>query len=263
MNILFIGDVFGNAGKWVLSECLKRIRETHNVDLCIANGENVAGGRGITRNLFTKLKRMGVDVVTGGNHVWENPDIIPLLDSEPTILRPLNYPENSPGHGSCIVTTPDGIDVGVINLQGRTFMPPINCPFEAGMREVERLKSTTPVLVVDLHAEATSEKMALGWYLDGKVSAVIGTHTHVPSADECVLPGGTAYITDAGMTGPRESVIGMKKQQVIQKFLLHTYVRFEPANGDPWFSGVLMNVDEQTGRARGIERLYFPVQASA
>ncbi len=260
MNILFISDIVGNSGKRVLSDTLEQIKEDYSIDLCVANGENIAGGKGITRNLSTKLKRYGVDIITSGNHIWANPDIISDLDTDPTILRPLNYPDGNHGNGSTIIALDSGIEVGVINLQGRVFMPDIECPFKKGLKEVEKLKQRTSIILVDFHAEATSEKEALGWYLDGKVSAVVGTHTHVQTADERILPKGTAYITDVGMTGSRDSVLGVKKELAIRKFLLQSYVRFEPASENPMLNAVVIDVDETTGKAIKIERILKEVK---
>jgi hypothetical protein len=259
VKILFIADVVGDTGRRILAQALKPVREELGIDFCIANGENMAGGKGLTQNTFAKLTRFGVDAVTTGNHIWDNPDILPALQSQENLLRPLNYPEGNAGKGSAVFSLANGVEVAVINLQGRVFMPAIDCPFSAGLREVERLRSRTPVIVVDFHAEATSEKVAMGWYLDGKVSAVVGTHTHVQSADERVLPKGTAYITDAGMTGARDSVIGVKKELIIRRLLLQSYVRFEPASEDPILNAVVVDIDAETGKARSIERIFRPV----
>lgn len=256
MKILFIGDIVSSPGKRVISQVLEPVLEEKKIDLCVANGENVAGGRGITRNLFEKLKRMGIQVVTSGNHIWNNRDIYPLLTEGSEVLRPHNYPSGNPGTGSTLFTLENGVPVGIINIQGRVFMEPIECPFRAALEEANKLNGQTSVILVDFHAEATSEKIAMGWYLDGKVSAVIGTHTHVQTADEQVLPGGTAYISDAGMTGAADSVIGVKKELAIRKFLLQAPVRFEPADGGLIFNAVVIDVDENTGKANGIERIY-------
>lgn len=260
MNILFVADVVGNTGKWILSEVLASIRKEYAIDFCIANGENLAGGKGITKNLFQKIRRMGVDAVTTGNHIWDNPDILELLDSDPALLRPLNYPQGNQGKGSSVLTLPNGLEIGILNLQGRTFMPAIDCPFFTGLAEVEKLRKKTPIILVDFHGEATSEKVALAWYLDGKISALIGTHTHVQTADERILPKGTAYITDAGMTGSRDSVIGVRKDLMIRRFMLQSYVRYEPAKDDPIFNGVVIDVDEATGLAKRIERIFREVK---
>ena len=255
INLLFVGDVFGNNGKWILSKVLKRLRADLSIDLCIANGENIAGGRGLTGNLLSKLRSFGVDVVTTGNHIWDNPDIIPFLSKDERLLRPLNYPEGNIGRGSTILALPSGVEIAVINLQGRVFMPAIDCPFVRAMSEVDRIRARTHLIVIDFHAEATSEKQAMGWYLDGKVSAVIGTHTHVQTADERILPNGTAYITDAGMTGPHDSVIGMKRDLIVRKLILQSYVRFEPSEAGAMFEGVFIRLDEDTGKAVEIRRV--------
>jgi 2',3'-cyclic-nucleotide 2'-phosphodiesterase len=255
MRLLFVADIFGSAGKRVLSAVLPALRKEHGVDLCIANGENIAGGRGITKNLISKLRRFGVDVITSGNHIWDNKDGQECLESEPFLLRPLNDPPGNPGKGSVVFHLQDGRTAAVVNLQGRTFMYHIECPFRAGLVEINKLKTQTDIILVDIHAEATSEKIALAHYFDGKVSAVIGTHTHVQTADERILPGGTAYLTDAGMTGPHYSVIGMKKEAVIRKFLYEIPVRFEPSEEDIQFNGVLVDVDDATGKAVKIERV--------
>jgi 2',3'-cyclic-nucleotide 2'-phosphodiesterase len=255
MRILFVADIFASAGKRVLSAVLPALKKERAIDLCVANGENIAGGRGITKNLIGKLRRFGVDVVTSGNHIWDNRDGQECLESEPYLLRPLNYPQGNPGKGSVIFHLQDGRTAGVINLQGRTFMYAIDCPFRTGLVEINKLKTQTDILLVDFHAEATSEKMALAHYFDGKVSAVIGTHTHVQTADERLLPGGTAFISDVGMTGPHGSVIGMKKEAVIRKFLYEVPARFEPSEEDLWFNGVVIEVDDATGKAIAIERI--------
>lgn len=255
MRILFVADIFGGAGKRVLSAVLPVLRKEYAVDFCVANGENMAGGRGITKNLIGKLRRFGVDVVTSGNHIWDNKDGMACLESEPYLLRPLNYPVGNPGKGSVVFHLPDGRTAGVVNLQGRTFMYHIDCPFRTGLQEINKLKAQTDIILVDFHAEATSEKVALSHYFDGKASAVIGTHTHVQTADERILSGGTAYLSDAGMTGPHDSVIGMKTEPVIRKFLYEVPVRFEPSDLDLVFNGVFIEVDDATGKAVKIERI--------
>ncbi len=226
------------------------------MDLVIANGENSAGGFGITRETFDEIIGAGADVVTGGNHTWQAREVYALLDAEPHLLRPANYPVGAPGRGAGVFRTRSGMPVGVVNLEGRIFMQPLDSPFVVAKEEAVRLRKETPVIVVDMHAEATSEKMALGWYLDGRVSAVIGTHTHVQTADERVLPGGTAFITDAGMTGPRDSIIGMGREEVLQRFLTQLPARFDVASGPVQLNAVVVEVDEETGRARGIQRLF-------
>ena len=225
------------------------------IDLCIANGENAAGGFGMTETIARKLHSYGVDVITSGNHIWNRADFSRFLSKSDRVLRPFNYPKEAPGSGSTIVTAKSGTPVAVVNLQGRTFMPTINCPFVLGRAEVERLKRETPVVFVDFHAEATAEKVALGRYFDGIASAVIGTHTHVQTADERVLSGGTAYITDAGMTGVQDSVIGTRPEIAVKRFVEQVPTRFKPAEGRAVFCGAVVDIDEADGRARGIERL--------
>jgi 2',3'-cyclic-nucleotide 2'-phosphodiesterase len=257
MKILFIGDIFGNTGKRVLAERLEKLIAERGIDVCVANAENLAGGRGITHNLLKKLHKFGVTVVTGGNHSLACPDSFEDYQKEPLLLRPINMPPGNIGKGSAIHTLADGRKLGVINVMGRTFFQErYDCPFRASLAAVEEMRAATPCIVVDFHAEATSEKRALACFLDGKVSAVIGTHTHVQTADESVSAAGTAFITDAGMTGPEDSVIGMKKEQVISRFLLQSHVRFEPAADLPMLNAVIVDIDEATGRARTIERVY-------
>jgi 2',3'-cyclic-nucleotide 2'-phosphodiesterase len=257
MNILFIGDVVGKPGRRLLAETLPSLRREVRADFVIANGENSAGGTGITRETFEDLVRAGVDVVTGGNHTWHAREVYTLLDSEPRLLRPANYPLGTPGRGAGVFraegrTSPA---VGVLNLEGRVFMQPLESPFAVGRDEAERLRGETPVIIVDIHAEATSEKAALAWHLDGRVSAVIGTHTHVQTADERMLPEGTAFLTDAGMTGPRDSIIGMRREEVLQRFLTLLPARFDVAAGPVQLNAVLVEVDVETGRSRQIQRI--------
>lgn len=257
VTILFVGDVVGRPGRRMLARALPDLRAEVGADLVIANGENSAGGAGITRETLDDLLAAGVDVVTGGNHTWQAKEAYALLDSEPRLLRPANYPAGTPGRGAAVFSTagPVPIRVAVLNLEGRVFMQPLRSPFEVGREEAERLRLETPVIVVDMHAEATSEKSALGWYLDGRVSAVVGTHTHVQTADERILPEGTAFITDAGMTGPRDSVIGMAREGVLQRFLTLLPTRFDVASGPCQLNAVVVEVDAQTGRARRIQRV--------
>jgi len=257
MNILFVGDVFSNLGRRVLADRLPALREQYAVDVCIVNGENAAGGRGLTGNIFKKLRKFGADVVTGGNHSFSIPDSALSFMDFPEVLRPHNYPPGNIGKGVTTYTLPDERILGVINLQGRTYLhESIDCPFRTGLAAVEELQQKTNCIIVDFHAEATSEKGALARYLDGKVSAVIGTHTHVQTADERILEFGTAFITDAGMTGPEDSIIGMKHEQVIRRFLLQTHVRFEPSEKGAMFNGVVIDIDDTTGHARSIKRIF-------
>jgi metallophosphoesterase (TIGR00282 family) len=254
MNLLFIGDVVGRPGRRAVAQWLPVLRRELEADFVVANGENSAGGFGITPQTFQELTAAGVDVVTGGNHIWHTREAPALLDGEPAILRPANYPAGAPGRGAGVFQT-RGARVAVLNLEGRVFMEPLASPFECAREEVARLRADTRVILVDMHAEATSEKAALAWHLDGRVSAVVGTHTHVQTADERILPGGTAFITDAGMTGPRDSVIGMSREIVLQRFLTQLPARFDVAAGPAQLNGVLIEVDPATGRASAIRRV--------
>jgi 2',3'-cyclic-nucleotide 2'-phosphodiesterase len=255
VRILLIGDVVGKAGRKMLETYLRRVQTETGADLTIVNVENVAGGFGPTPQVWAELKRLPVDVWTSGNHIWDKKDTLPLIDSEPRLLRPANYPAGNPGRGHCTVPTRAGVPVTVINLQGLTFMVPIESPFRVADRILESLGGKPGVVIVDMHAEATSEKQALAWYLDGRVSAVLGTHTHVPTADERILPQGTALLTDVGMTGPYEGIIGFKPRGVLERFLYGTPRAFEPATDGGALCGALVEVDESTGRARSIQRV--------
>jgi 2',3'-cyclic-nucleotide 2'-phosphodiesterase len=261
LRILFVADIYARPGRRAAAECIPRLIQERAVDLCIANGENAAGGFGMTDNIIKKLHAYGVDVVTSGNHVWNRPEFVRRIAQHQHVLRPLNYPEGAPGKGSVVAEDRAGRRVGIINLQGRTFMADIDCPFQQGRAEVERLRQETSLIFVDFHAEATAEKIALGYHLDGLASAVIGTHTHVQTADERILPQGTAFLTDAGMTGVRDSVIGTRSEIAVGRFLNQVPARFKPADGIPWFCGVLVDVDDQSGRALAIERLQVPVES--
>jgi metallophosphoesterase (TIGR00282 family) len=249
-----VGDVFGEPGRRALAAFLPRLRAEYELDLVVANVENAAAGFGVTPALARGFLAAGVDVMTSGNHVWDRKEIVEYIVKENLLLRPANYPSGSPGVGSVIVKAA-GWQVGVLNLQGRVFMGQIDCPFRRADEEVERLRAETPVVLVDMHAEATSEKQALGWYLDGRVSAVVGTHSHVQTADERILPGGTAFLTDLGLTGPFDSVIGVDKDTAIQRFLTGMPSRFEPARGRARLQGAVIRVDPQSGRALAIERV--------
>ena len=251
MRILFVGDVMGRLGRKTVHALLPGLRRETEAEIIVANGENAAGGRGLTLATADELFAAGVDVITSGNHVWEIREIYPSLDSESPILRPLNYPPGVPGRGMLIAH-----GAAFINLQGRTFMgAETDCPFRAADKALEHLQDT-PVILVDIHAEATSEKAALGWYLDGRVSAVIGTHTHVATADAHVLPAGTAFISDVGMVGPRDSIIGMEVKPIIERFLTQLPTRFSPVETGPViFNSVLIDIDETTGRAQSIVRI--------
>ncbi len=258
MNVLFIGDIMGEPGRRAMSRLLPKVVTQQVVDLVIGNGENVAGGFGITPELAQELFEMGLSVITTGNHAWDRKEILDFIRQEPRLLRPANYPSGAPGQGSIVVETPAGERLAVLQLMGRTFMPTLDCPFQVARREVARLKAETRAIIVDMHAEATSEKMAMGHFLDGEVSAVVGTHTHVQTADEQILPKGTAYITDIGMTGPVNSVIGIKKELAIEKFLTQMPRRFEVASGPAVFSAVLIELDGQIGKAIRIQRFRIP-----
>ena len=257
MNLLFIGDIFGRPGRDLIRRGLGALVDRFEVDLVVANVENAAGGFGITREVCEVIAGCGVDVMTTGNHVWDKKEALDYVAAEPRLLRPANYPPGAPGRGSLLARTADGRGVGVINLMGRVFMTALDDPFAVALRELEAFTGRTRVIIVDFHAEATSEKMAMGWHLDGKVSAVIGTHTHVQTADERVLPKGTAYLTDAGMTGPHDSIIGSEPEAVLARFLTGLPSRFEPATANPRLHGALIAVDEASGRATAIRRLAF------
>ncbi len=255
MKALLIGDVIGRPGRVILDRVLRPLREEQRIDLVVANCENVAGGAGVTRNTAEELFRAGVDVLTSGNHVWRKREALELLRQDPRVVRPANYPESAAGTGSTVVETLGGQKVGIINVMGRVFMAPMDCPFRAAERELARLAPQTRVIIVDMHAEATSEKVAMGWFLDGKVSCVFGTHTHIPTADERILPQGTAVITDVGMTGPYDSVIGRRVDQILEKFLSNTPVKSDVAPGNVQLRGLLVEIDEATGKARRVERI--------
>jgi 2',3'-cyclic-nucleotide 2'-phosphodiesterase len=263
MNLLCIGDVFGSAGRDVVARVLPGLLRRHAIDFVIANGENVAHGAGITPGTAGQLFAAGVDVITGGNHTGDRSEGQALIAADPRVLRPANYPPGSPGRGHGVYASRGGVPVAVINLQGRVFMPETDDPFRVADRLAGELGRQARVVVVDLHAEATSEKVAMAWYLDGRVSALVGTHTHVATADARVLPGGTAYISDAGMTGSQDSVIGAEKKGALDRFLTALPQRLSPADGDPHFSGLLVDIDESTGRARSARLLYFPAGEQA
>lgn len=255
MKILFIGDIVGSPGRELIKELVPKIKKKQSIDMVIANAENAAGGSGLTPTIAEELFEYGVDVITSGDHIWKRKEIVEELDSQPYILRPLNYPEKAPGNGSCIFKTDDGIPVGVINLVGRVFMEAVECPFRTGMLEIEKLRKKTQIILVDMHAEATSEKIAFSYYIDGLVTALCGTHTHVPTADEKVTEKGTAYITDVGMTGPHKSVIGRRVEEIINRFITQLPTRFQMAEEDLRLQGVIIDLDEKTGRANAIKRV--------
>jgi hypothetical protein len=255
MRLLFIGDVVGRPGRAAVRQRLAELVESEGITFVIANGENAAGGMGITAGVAQELLGLGVDVLTTGNHIWRHKEALTFLAQQPRVLRPANYPPRAPGFGSGVFAARDSELVGVINLVGRTFMEPVDCPFRAADREIEALRGTTRTIVVDVHAEATSEKVAMGWYLDGRVSAVIGTHTHVQTADERVLPKGSACIADVGMTGPRDSILGVQAGAVIARFLSGLPHRFELAPGPVLLNAVLVDTDPERGGARSIRRV--------
>jgi len=255
VKVLFVGDIVGRAGRRTASELIWKVGDKEEIDFTIANGENVAGGFGITENLARKLYSYGIDCVTTGNHLWDRKEIAPYLEADNRLLRPANYPPGTPGLGSGVYETERGVKVAVLCLMGRVFMKEIDCPFRVGETEVERLRERAKVIVVDMHGEATSEKVAMGRFLCGKVSAVIGTHTHVQTADETILPGGTAYITDVGMTGAFDSVIGLKTEVAIQRFLTQIPHRLEAAKRDLRMNAVIVDVDEETGKATSVQRV--------
>lgn len=255
LNILFIGDIVGRPGRLAVEKLLRPIQSEYRVDFTIANGENAAGGNGINLEVAEELYRYGVNCITGGNHIWDKRQVLEFIDQDSKLVRPANYPVGTPGRGFTLLKGPSNSVIGVVNLSGRVFLPPLDDPFHEANKVVSQLSTQTKVIFVDFHAEATSEKIALGWFLDGRVSAVCGTHTHVQTADERVLPNGCAYITDVGMTGPRDSVLGVKKETIIAKFLTQLPVRFEVAGGPVQLNAVIIDVDEITGRARSIERI--------
>src|SRR5512147_1917726 len=259
MNILLIGDVVGHPGRTILKRALPAVFKKHDVDYCVANVENAAGGFGVTKEVCDEILDAGVDCLTSGNHIWDKREILGVIDLIPQLLRPLNYPARQPGRGSHVGRgRRTGVPVATLNLSGRVFMNgAMDDPFALGLAEIERLRTEAKVLLVDMHGEATSEKTAIGCYFDGLVSAVVGTHTHVPTCDHRILPKGTAYCTDLGMTGPYDSVIGVEKDAIVLRFLTGMPGRFETAKGDPRFAAVVVDVDEETGRARSIERLLW------
>ena len=259
---MFIADIVGAPGRRAVEQLVPRLRRQHNLDLVVANGENAAGGSGITPTTAEEIFAAGVDIMTCGDHLWDQKEVSTLLEHEPRFVRPLNYPPGTPGQGSTFYQGPGLPPVAILNLQGRTFMPPLENPFSAATKEVERLRPLTKIILVDFHAEATSEKVALGRMLDGQVSAVIGTHTHVQTADEQVFAGGTAFICDAGFTGPHESVIGRAIEPIVRRFVTNQPQRFDVAKGRVLLQGVLLKIDDITGRAEQIARISEPLMES-
>ncbi len=259
MRILFIGDIVGKPGRELVRRGLPSLVDLHDIDFVIANAENAAAGFGITREIGEHLLDRGVDVMTSGNHIWDKKEALDYIGIEPRLLRPANYPAGAPGNGSYVGRTRTGETVGVVNVMGRVFMAAIDDPFAVVLREIERIRERTRTIVVDFHAEATSEKIAMGWHLDGRVSAVIGTHTHVQTADDRILPKGTAYLTDVGMTGPHDSIIGVEVDAALGRFLTGLPAKFETATGNPRLHAVVLETDPATGRAVDIERLSIGV----
>jgi metallophosphoesterase (TIGR00282 family) len=260
MRILFIGDIVGRPGRELVRQGLGALVDYHTIDLVIANAENAAAGFGITREIGDQLLDWGVDVMTSGNHIWDKKEALDYIGTESRLLRPANYPAGAPGNGSYLARTKGGQTVGVINVMGRVFMPLVDDPFAIVLKEIEALKSRARIIFVDFHGEATSEKIAMGWHLDGKVTAVVGTHTHVQTADDRVLPKGTAYLTDVGMTGPHDSVIGVEIQAALGKFINGLPARFDTATENPRLNAVVIDADEQTGRATDIERVSYGLE---
>jgi len=255
VKVLFIGDIFGEPGRRAVARAVPKLVAQRQIDIVIGNGENAAGGFGITPELAEELFDLGLAVITTGNHAWDKKEILDYFPREPRLLRPANYPSGVPGQGSVVVESAGGEQLGVLQLMGRAYMPTLDCPFQVAKRELATLKKRTTAVIVDMHAEATSEKMAMGHYLDGEVVAVVGTHTHVQTADDQILPKGTAYLTDIGMTGPLHSVIGVKKELAIEKFLTGMPRRFEVASGPSVFCAVLLELDARLGKALSIERI--------
>ena len=257
MKLLFVGDIFGKPGREIARRAIPALVATRSIDLVIANVENSAAGFGVTGDIADTILEFGVDVMTSGNHVWDKKEVLDYIARQPRLLRPGNFPAGVPGRGSYLARTRTGEPVGVINLMGRVFMTPLDDPFALAVREIEALRAKTRVILVDFHAEATSEKVAMGWHLDGKVTAVIGTHTHVQTADERILPKGTAYLTDVGMTGPHDSVIGVEIDAALGRFLSGLPAKFDTATGNPRLNAVVIEADEQTGKSLDIERLSY------
>jgi len=260
VRILFIGDIVGRPGRDLVKHSLANLVDHYAIDFVIANVENAAAGFGITREVGDDLLEWGIDVMTSGNHIWDKKEALAYIGTEPRLLRPANYPAGAPGNGSYIARTRDDVSVGVINVMGRVFMLNIDDPFAVVVREIAAVRQRTRIIFVDFHAEATSEKVAMGWHLGGKVTAVVGTHTHVQTADDRVLPKGTAYLTDVGMTGPHDSIIGVEVEAALGRFLTALPRKFETATGNPRLNAVLVEADEATGRATDIERLSYSAE---
>jgi len=255
MKILFIGDIVGSPGREAVKKLLPELKKEFNLDFVIANAENAAGGSGITPRVAEELFESGANVLTSGDHIWKKKEVLEIIRQEERILRPINFPAGAPGQGSAVFKAKSGQKIGVVNVNGRVFMEALDCPFKTTLAAVEAIVKETKIILVDIHAEATSEKVALGWYLDGKVSAVLGTHTHIQTADERILPQGTAYLTDAGMTGPLDSVIGRRVEDVLERFITCVPVRFEVADANIQLQGAVIDIDDNTGRAKSIVRI--------
>src|SRR6266581_9627599 len=260
MNILMVGDVYGEPVRQAITKLVPRLRQEHAIDFCVVNVENAAGGFGVTAPIARQILEAGADVMTSGNHIWDKREIIEYITKENLLLRPANFPAGTPGVGYVTVKTGPH-KLAVLNLMGRVFMLPIDCPFRKADEILPELRKDTPVIIVDMHAEATSESQAMGWHLDGRVSAVVGTHRHVQTADERLLPKGTAYITDLGLTGPTDSVIGVDPAIALQRFLTQMPNRFEPAKGPVALHGAVIRIDPETGRGLSIERVRVPLPA--
>lgn len=255
MKILCIGDVFGEPGRRAVREVLPALIRDRQLDFVVCNGENAAGGRGLTAKICDEFFELGVDVITSGNHIWDQKDIIAYISEHPRLIRPANYPALQPGSGSTCVTAKNDVPVGVINVEGQLFIGRVDSPFQAVDREINQLRGKADLIIVDMHAEASSEKRAMGWHCAGRAAGVVGSHTHIPTADAEILPGGTAYISDQGMTGPYDSIIGMDKEVALKRLIGHLPRQFQVATGDVRFCGVLIDADERTGKADSIERI--------
>jgi len=262
LKIMLTGDVIGHPGRRAFREHTPKLREKYGIDIVIVNGENSAAGKGITRKALDELYQGGADIVTSGNHIWDKKDVLEFIDQEPFLLRPANYPGNPPGKGCCVYPF-RAKNIGIMNLSGRAFMPALDCPFQKAEELLKEFGSSCDVLLLDFHAEATSEKMAMGWYLDGRVNGVVGTHTHIQTADERILSKGTAYITDLGMVGPADSVLGVKPDIIIKKFMTARPVRFELADGPNVYSALVIEIDDNTNRTIGVERILFYENSSS
>jgi len=255
LNVLVIGDIVGRPGRQAFAKLFPVLKEEYSVDFCIVNGENSAAGSGFTPKVVSFLLESGADVITSGDHVWKNQAVFKIIDEEPRLLRPANYPDSAPGKGYSVFELKNGLKIAVINLVGRVFMNAVECPFKTSAGLVSKLSQQTPIIIIDMHAEATSEKIALGWYLDGKVSCIFGTHTHIQTADETILPKGTGFITDIGMTGPYKSVLGREVEPVLKRFITQIPARFDVAENDLKVCGALFEIDEETGKTLSVKRI--------